>query len=110
VQKEWAVIARQSSDVYDPATYNPGTADLPVVEGWRSTPLSGSFALHDDGTHLQVLVQPTGIEATPTAEFTQKKDVPLHLQLVHLPSGWVSGVSEGFIVRSKVREGTPQYR
>jgi hypothetical protein len=52
-----------------------------------------------------VLVQPIGIEAIATTEFRCKKDVPLHLQLVHLPSGWCSGVSEGFIVRAKVRAG-----
>jgi len=78
--------------------------DLPLVEGVQ-LPLHASSSLlpaSDGSLHLRVELPSSEINEVETATHF-KKNVPLHLQLVHLPSGWCSGMSEGFVVRRKVR-------
>jgi len=87
VQGNWLAVARQSGSF--------------AALGWQQHPTS--IRRCPDGlAEVRVsITRDIGTNVQPTAEYSARKDVPIHLQLVHTPSGWCSGLSDGFIVRSK---------
>jgi len=93
-QRNWIFVVRRGVSA----------TDLPVIDGLQLALLPTSDLRPAAGGRFQLrVVLPDREVNTLKTSKHSKKDVPLHLQLVHPPSGWCSAVSEGFVLRKKVR-------